>query len=139
MSKSIDLTEMEFQWWTTGIDESFEKVWGAARAQVLSRDGWRCRGMMDDGSRCVTEDGDLSRWARKPLGLQVHHVVARRDGGLRFSASNLVALCVSCYGQVEGRTRHIWYPDDATDWREYEQIKRVGRVVGARIPLEVFG
>lgn len=60
-------------------------LWREMRIQVMERDGHRCT--------CC---------GRADAALDVHHVVARRDGGTDEPA-NLVTLCEDCHGRIPTR------------------------------------
>lgn len=65
--------------------------WEAIRQRVLKRDNYECRfcGVSDDAH---TEEHEQ--------GLDVHHVIPRRDGG-NDTPRNLAALCRSCHRTME--------------------------------------
>ena len=53
--------------------------WDQVRLAALERDGWRCQTCGKAGV------------------LEVHHVVALRDGGAPYDLANLVTLCRACH------------------------------------------
>jgi 5-methylcytosine-specific restriction endonuclease McrA len=58
--------------------------WRKLRRAVLERDRWRCTEILG---------GDASRYrCRETTGLEVHHIVSVRDGGLD-ELSNLRTVC----------------------------------------------
>ena len=58
--------------------------WERIRRAVLDRDGWRC-----------TECGKAGR-------LEVHHLVALRDGGNN-DLANLAPVCIACHKAIHRR------------------------------------
>ena len=59
-----------------------ERQWHAARQFALERDNWTCVGCAE---------------TRATTGLDVHHVIPRKDGG-GDEAANLITLCDGCHG-----------------------------------------
>ncbi|MGE5610162.1 MAG: HNH endonuclease, partial [Bacillota bacterium] len=69
------------------------------RCRIKARDGFRC-------VHCGRAGKELD--AGNGVQLDVHHVVAVRDGGPDDDA-NLVALCRRCHNRIEhGREELIW-------------------------------
>jgi HNH endonuclease len=67
----------------TGRPAASVAEWGAIRALVLARAGWRCQAC-----------GFRQR-------LDVHHVVKRAQGGSDFDLDHLVTLCRACHAQTD--------------------------------------
>jgi hypothetical protein len=65
--------------------------WERAREAVLEREGYECR---------FCGIGDEKHRQEHTNGLDVHHIIPRRDGGGN-SQRNLVALCRSCHKTME--------------------------------------
>jgi 5-methylcytosine-specific restriction endonuclease McrA len=72
--------------------------WDVVRRKALRRDGFRCRYLLEDGSRCPVHD-------RSGLGLQVHHIEALEEGGEPYDLLNLVTLCLDHHAEVDAERR----------------------------------
>ena len=62
------------------------RAWAVIRRLALDRDGWRCRMLLPDGTRC----GRAGR-------LEVDHVIPLDRGGPPLDLSNLQSLCRPCH------------------------------------------
>jgi len=77
--------------WTTfwGLyDSAF--VWGSIRWKAMERDGFKCQ-------YCGYTAPDGRRW----IGLEVHHVKPRCEGGTD-DMDNLITLCKECHKKETG-------------------------------------
>lgn len=71
----------------------------ARRSQIKARDGHRCVHCGRAGRESDAQNG---------VQLDVHHVIAVRDGGAD-QDDNLVSLCRKCHNNIEhGREKLIW-------------------------------
>ena len=62
------------------------KAWLRVRRLALDRDGWRCQGVLTDGSKCL-----------RPGRLEIDHIVPLDKDGAPLELSNLQALCRPCH------------------------------------------
>ena len=72
------------------------RKWSRIRKQILTRDGYRCRGCEKAGR------------------LQVHHVQPLYKGGEPYDPANLVTLCGPCHKIEHSLPPSLWqeYRDD---------------------------
>lgn len=95
--------------WVTKDEIDYGPRWEGIRKRVYARDGWKCQ--VCGGEKSVED-------------LHAHHITPLRyfaddDGRVEYDVAhdmdNLVTVCASCHGEVEGEYTHC----------DYEQFKEI--------------
>ena len=82
--------------------------WAAVRWLVINRDGWRCRGILPDGTTCA-----------RPGRLECDHIRPLESFPDQdpFDPAGLQMLCRSCHFAKTNAERIAKLPPDVQAWR----------------------
>lgn len=85
--------------------------WNKIRLQVLNRDQWRCRGILDNGERC-----------NRSGILEVDHIIPISQDNSeknKYSLKSLQTLCRNCHFAKTRRENNIAQtPPEALAWKD---------------------
>lgn len=77
--------------------------WGAIRQECFERDGYRCQGILEDGTKC---NKDLHEEFKGDKPAEAHHIIPISKGGTN-QLDNLKSLCYDCHKREHAKVNRI--------------------------------